>query len=298
MGKCNTVHPGKRNLKHRHPKGGRILESSKAGGDLRVKWDMNLQYDLTAWAASAVVLYREGRIWEHGGRSPSCHSSDHTRSWVPGHWEGIENMGELRKKEKVDWQGVSMRRNAIKTPTPHFLKASGTFAFYLNHLGVAAVCLLPVLRAVLMSTRCPAARDTQSQEVWASLPPALAACRSLSLGGLGWGVQEPGPQPNSAMAAPAAARESWASCLTGAKAEAMGTPYTAWGPALPQEDMGQSERNSGSREPKAGPGHQGGTPRPAPTLCLTRISLTSWLHIMIVGSRNQNPRLLPSTLPQ
>lgn len=48
MGKCNPVHPGKRNLKHRHSKGGRILESSSAEGDLRVKLDMNLQYDLTA----------------------------------------------------------------------------------------------------------------------------------------------------------------------------------------------------------------------------------------------------------
>lgn len=126
MGKCNPVHPGKRNLKHRHPKGGRILESSNAGGDLRVKLDMNLQYDLTAWPASAVVLYREGRIWEREGRSPSCHGSDHTRSWVSGHWEGIENKGELRKKERMDRHGVSMERNAVKTPAPHFLKASGT----------------------------------------------------------------------------------------------------------------------------------------------------------------------------
>lgn len=48
MGKCNPVHPGKCNLKHRHSKAGRILESSNADRDLRVKLDMNLQYDTAA----------------------------------------------------------------------------------------------------------------------------------------------------------------------------------------------------------------------------------------------------------
>lgn len=192
MGKCNTVHPGKRNLKHRHPKGGRILESSNAGGDLRVKLDMNLQYDLTAWPASAVVLFREGCIWEREGRSPSCQGSDHTRSWVSGHWEGTENKNELRK-ERVGWYGVSMGRNAIKTPTPHFLKVSGTnkvlFALDQNQLGVTAVCLLAGLRTVLMwATRCLL---PESQEVWASLPSAgrsltpLRACRPLGQDVLG-----------------------------------------------------------------------------------------------------------------
>lgn len=125
MGKRNPVHPGNRNLKHRHSKGGRILESGNAEGELRVKLDMNLQYDLTARPGKEVVLYRQRRIWEHEGRPPSRRGPDRTGSWFSGHWEGTENQGELKKEERVDRHRAFMGRYARKTPVLHFPKSPG-----------------------------------------------------------------------------------------------------------------------------------------------------------------------------
>lgn len=265
MGKCNTVHPGKCNLKHRHPKGGRILESSNARGDLRVKLDMNLQYDLTAWPASAVVLFREGRIWEREGRSPSCQGSDHTRSWVSGHWEGIENKNELRKKERVGWHGVSMGRNAIKTPTPHFLKVSGTKKVLLHWTKISWGWLQFAFS--LGSELCwcePQGVCCQKVRRFGPHCPELATHTTESL-------QTPWPGhagavPNKATAQSqfllASQREVRSPATQDPQAGAMGSPTC---PALPQQELG-AVRNSYwvSREPEAGPGHQGGSPDPSP----------------------------------
>lgn len=176
MGKCNPVHSGKCNLKHRHSKGGRILESSNAEGALRVKLDMNLQYDLTAWPASAVVLYRVRCIWEHEG-CPSWHGSDCPGSWVSGHWEGTENQGELRKEERVDWYRLFMGRNAIKTPTQHFPKAQVLSKYLcIGSKAVGGNCSLP----------SPRAQNCLGVSRKASCCLRLRKSTDLGLGALSW----------------------------------------------------------------------------------------------------------------
>ena len=174
MGKCNPVHPGKCNLKHRHSKGGRILESNNAERDLRVKLDMNLQCDLTAWPASAVVLYRDAYLGAWGSSS--------FLTWVWPHQElGLWSLGRNWKPGRAKERGESGLTRSVcgqkcnKNTTQHFSKASNPEE--------APSCWIWNLRGWLLCTFSPFLEPSRCEPQGC---PRLRKSADLGLCALSW----------------------------------------------------------------------------------------------------------------
>lgn len=200
---------------------------------------------------------------------------------------------------------MSMRRNAIKTPTPHFLRLQAPSKY---------LCIGPKSAGGDRSLPSPCAQSCsdvghkvsycQRQRksgylglIALSWPlTLLRACRPLPLEGLGQDVQEPANKATAqSQLLLLSQREVRSPATQDIRLRPWAAPHSPCVPASPQQELG-AVRNSVSLRLVLGTSVVSQLPAPMPWLKC--ISLTTWLHIRIMGSRNQNSRLLPSTLPQ